>query len=210
MTLLQDGMSDLPEPDELVVKRTFHATEGDEVKEVYGHEVGNTDRRDSVGTKYDPDIHETRDGEPVLTSTGKFRKRRRTRKDEVDTALGAVAAAMTIKTCVICFGREWEPIKSEENNIDEFAYMARSYDEYFKSKNIEDFPPGVALSIALAAYAAPRLTLPETRSRTGKVTGWFKRKWQGWKLRRGNRHGARADSRNDGERQDNTGAQAGK
>lgn len=96
-------------------------------------------------------------------------------------AAGVAAAGLTFMTCTALGGAEWKP---REEPINERNVMEEAYGNYFVAKNITDFPPGVALSIALCMYAAPRFTMPETRSRMSRFKTWTVAKVANWKLRR--------------------------
>lgn len=96
-------------------------------------------------------------------------------------AAGIAAAHLTFMSCVAVGGREWQP---RDIPLDERATLEQAYGDYFMAKNITDFPPGVALAIALTMYAAPRFVMPETRTRLSKVKTWFAARIANAKLKR--------------------------
>lgn len=152
---------------------------------------GQNDNVDKDGTIFDPELHAVnKDGEPSLTPTGKFRKRRGSSKvstqseqaknihDEAAArAAGQLAADMMIGSCVTLLGEEWVPIGSkgtqEPLQFDEHTNLRRAFGEYFVAKGINDFPPGIMLSIALSSYAGARLAGgKETKTRLAKAKIW--------------------------------------
>lgn len=116
---------------------------------------------------------------------------------------GMIAANMTFTFGMAIGGDEWKPIKDESLGVDEAAFMTLAYTEYFKSIGVKDIPPGWLLVLALGSYALPRLTMPKTQNRFGKLVSWIKHK-----LRR-SKSGARANTGHDGERQDDTSQETG-
>lgn len=166
---------------------------------------------DSYNQPFDPAIHSSdSDGNGIKTQAGKWRRKRGkgsatsaaktstlgqsesasgpSAAQQAATATGIACAEMTIGTCTMVFGPEWQArtIKDETGNVllDERAYMSKTYADYCAAKGIKDIPPGVALTLSLLAYAAPRFAEPETRERTGTMREWFTCKIASWKVRK--------------------------
>jgi hypothetical protein len=176
---------------------------------------------DSTGASFDPSIHAVNaEGEPSVTPKGKFRKKRGVSKSVISQtsdavkaaqeqqqrenaarAAGRVAVDMSIQSLTMLLGPEWEPV--QQNGIDERQNLHNAFGDYFVAKDINDFPPGVALSIVCMAYALPRLTTgTETKTRLSKAKIWFNDKMKSMKRKRKN--GAQSDSGNDGKRENDT------
>ena len=146
---------------------------------------------------FDPSIHLMKDGQPVRNKDGSFRLRRGAAKKSVQSslvtpgtdstpspdapqtadyeALGAVAANTLTTLCVGVFGEEWQANRSEERNL-KSAFAA-----YFATKQVTDIPPGLALSLAIGAYAVPRVYQPKTRSKLGRVKDWVVKTYKKWR-----------------------------
>ena len=153
---------------------------------------------DKDGTIFNADIHAVnKDGDPSVTPTGKFRKKRgsivatktvaaQTIQDEAAArAAGHLAADMMIGTAVVLLGDEWIPVgvtgEQEPIKFDEHSNLRRVFGEYFVAKNISDFPPGIALSIAVSSYAGARLAGgKETKSRLSEAWAWTSDKFKKW------------------------------
>ena len=179
------------------------------------------DKRDSKGNPFDPDIHVTDDdGRPKLTKSGKLRMRPG-RKSASNVSVGPTsnaaglspqqklqarqagdaAANSLIMLGVVLGGEEWHPIKDESTGLDEKAHLTMAFGDYFEAKEMTDIPPGVALTIAVSAYALPRFTMPQTKTRMQKFKEWTATKIA---KRRMKKNGPQPDSRNDGKRKDDT------
>jgi hypothetical protein len=94
-------------------------------------------------------------------------------------ATAEVAFDTTAGVLTMVFGDEWQPRNKEERLV-----VVDSLAHYFKSKNIKDIPPGVAVLLVVTTYAALRFRAPST---SGKVKLWFqwvKSKWQSFRARR--------------------------
>lgn len=93
---------------------------------------------------------------------------------------GIAAAHLLITLGRTIGGDEWIPIKNQEHGVDEKANLESAFGDYFVAKEIEDFPPGVALTIAVSGYVLPRFLMPKTKEKTkgffGKVKRWFVKK----------------------------------
>lgn len=81
-------------------------------------------------------------------------------------------------------GPEWAPASEQETEG-----VVQPLAAYFKSKGVRDIPPGVLVLLALGLYCAPRVTVPNTRTKLrlfflwtqGKLSaffGWFKRRFR--------------------------------
>lgn len=157
---------------------------------------------DSSGVAWDANIHATgADGKGVRTAKGQWRRRRgvgaaRSSVAGVPTRAASppldVSAAQARAAGVACAhtmfvmgqalgGVEWAPRQNAEMN--EVSMMEKAWGDYFVAKNLTDFPPGLALSIACASYALPRFTMPVTRSRMVRLKSWAAGKWIAWKSR---------------------------
>ena len=178
------------------------------------------DTTDARGSAFDPSKHATDEsGAPLYTPKGRFRKKPRSEIGGGDSSGGdqsafrngprlnipgqaagnpvdlddtaqcaALAAAAYIQIGVALFGPEWQPIREmrEQENL------TKAFNDYFEAKDITDFPPGIALAIAMGGYAAIRLHQPVTQNRIGMYWQWARLKIGGLIWR--NRYNA---SRND-------------
>ena len=173
---------------------------------------------DADGITFDPELHATdREGKPSLTPLGKFRKKRgaskvATKSDAVKKAqdenaaraAGVLAADMMIIGCVNLLGPEWAPIGKEGEQapveFNEHDNLRRAFGDYFVARNISDFPPGIALTMALSSYAIPRFVGgKETKTRLAKVKIWFADKWNS--VRRKRKDAAQSSSGDDRKRE---------
>ena len=160
---------------------------------------------DASGATFDPNIHVSNDGEPVKTASGMFRKKSGRKaggaSDTIRTAprsqignangfqpgpppvdpgtvaAGKAAAHLLFQAGIAIGGEEWQPRYIEEYGLNEATQIESAFIDYFKSQEITDFPPGVALSLAVISYAAPRFMMPKTKTRLEKVVDWFKGKF---------------------------------
>ena len=160
-------------------------------------QLGENIQSDSDGIVFDPEIHATdKDGNPSVTKTGKYRKKKgvssiatkeRKVEDVVNTQAGTLqaagaATAVFVNTGVAVFGDEWYP-EDIPNFGSERDMLNKAFYDYMESKNISDFPAGVALSIALVNYAGKRFTKPKTRNRLAEFKGALAKKIVTWKER---------------------------
>jgi len=168
-------------------------------------EAENNAERDAAGVAFDPALHtgtklksglwRTRKnpGTGGASVIGTPRKKsgasepispevqQRSEAEAQARAAGIVAAQMTVLIGQTIGGEEWA---AKESPYDEKQMLAGAYGDYFVSKNVTDFPPGIALCLALTMYAAPRFTQPVTRSRLSKVKTWIAAKIANRKLAR--------------------------
>ena len=77
------------------------------------------------------------------------------------------ACAITYALGMTIGGDEWSP------TTDEHAQLLPAWETYLKTKQVRDVPPGLALTIAMLAYAGPRFSRPKTLSRLQKIKLWF-------------------------------------
>jgi len=217
-----------PEPNDAAIGA--HAEKEETIKAEHSH------LRDAKGMRFDPALHVTDDsGQPKLTKTGKLRRRSGRKPGqtaekikgrvggigslsaESDGALSAQqkaqarmagegAASALITLGVVLGGEEWHPITDDQHGIDEKAQLQGAFGDYFEAKEMTDIPPGVALTIAISAYALPRFTMPKTKSRLQRFKEWVAVKLAKRKVaKKGSDDGALADTRNDGKRQNDAG-----
>lgn len=134
-------------------------------------------------------------------------------------AAGVVAAGAMFMLCRGIMGEEWTP------SNDEIEMQNQNWGNYFVAKGISDIPPGAALFMGICAYAAPRFTKPKTQAKVSAAREWITLRIARWKIRRELKkrgiaaevyiqdgevfiNGTRADSWNDGKRQDDKSASA--
>ncbi len=117
---------------------------------------------------------------------------------------GVAAAHATFMAGRMFGGDEWIPIvrtvdtaDGKKASMDERAMIEGAYGDYFIATNKADFPPGVALFMALAMYATPRFTMPVTKSRIQSIKEWAARKWLNWKHKRAVKKGEAAEKDSD-------------
>jgi hypothetical protein len=164
---------------------------------------------DSTGAKFDPTIHATgADGSGTLTAKGVWKKRRGTasrigtaasgtgtqssaagtqgpsQKEVQARAVGTGFAHMTFMLGMAFGGSEWKPRTKSECGFDESEMLTDAYTQYAMAHEMKDLPPGVVLLSALAIYAAPRFSMPETRQRASRVKSWLGLRIAKWKLKR--------------------------
>lgn len=179
-----DELVDLPEVSEHAIdaQKERDKLKLDELKE-----------HDSSGVAFDPSKHGVdRDDNPLITKTGRYRKIRKSKStmghndksivgnltvpdsDKTESlALGIVAAGMTFTIGTLIGGSEWQPKLDIKEGIDEKAMLTRAYGDYFLSTGRADFPPVVALTVALLGYASLRFGMPKTKSRFKAVKDWI-------------------------------------
>jgi len=93
-------------------------------------------------------------------------------------ASGKAAAHLIFMLGQTLGGPEWKP-EQPEIEFQEGAWIG-----YARASNMQDIPPGLILCIALASYAGPRFTQPETRARVGKVRHWVSLRVARWKIKK--------------------------
>jgi hypothetical protein len=95
-------------------------------------------------------------------------------RDPGQIAAATAAAHLVFQTGLLIGGEDWQPIIDLKNGIHEPDAMRGAWLAYFEAEGITDFPPGVALSITLLAYALPRFTMPKTQSRFSQLKNAIK------------------------------------
>lgn len=166
---------------------------------------------DAKGTKFDPALHAVdATGAPKKTATGEWAKKRGRKagaqvsstmpqkpgaatiapagvspdQSALARAAGVQAAELVFMVGMVAGGQEWAPRVDEKTGLDERGMMQKAVGDYFVATGKTDIPPGVALTLALVAYAAPRFTMPQTQSRVSRARDWLASKWLGFRARR--------------------------
>ena len=170
----------------------------------------NSDELDRNSEKWDGSKHTA---SRAKTKTGVWR-RKRVAKSETEKGrdthlgkgkyakIGVAAANATFTLGVMTFGQEWQPriVKlDDEHTIDEYTDVSVAYADFFAAKNIDDFPPGIALALALAFYALPRFAKPETQTKMSKMKNWVGKKLK-WKRKNADTAGTHTDTGDNGLR----------
>lgn len=179
--------------------------------------------KDSDGNSFDPSIHKTKkDGEPTLTKLGKLIKRPANqggRKKSTGSVVGGVnsavdkdaqvrmqarasgtmAANLILSVGMAIGGEEWQPVIREDVGLNEKMSLENAFADYFEATGKTDIPPGMALTVAIGAYALPRFTLPKTQKRVGKVKMFFKQWLINRKLKK---HGMKAAPINEDKKEE--------
>jgi hypothetical protein len=84
----------------------------------------------------------------------------------------AQGATMLVQTSgMMLAGEEGKMDRDERANVEE------SFDRYFEAKGISDFPPGIALGLALGGYYVRVLTTEAARPRVSVLMAWAKSKF---------------------------------
>lgn len=91
-------------------------------------------------------------------------------------AAGAAAAATLFMLGQMIGGPEWQP------QPEEIELQNKAWGDYFVAKGHTDFPPGLALTVAIVGYAGPRFMMPETQSRVSKAKAWIALRLTKWKV----------------------------
>lgn len=164
-----------------------------------------------------------KNGQPVLTITGKFRKKRQAVVNGVKTSpnqsippinggIGSlegqrkmaanVATDATFSLGMILGGDAAKPLIDAKIGIDERFQMFVAWDNYLRAKNINDIPPGVALAIGLSGYAIRVAMLDATRQKTKGF--WAKIKDKIVNVTASKIYATQPLSGNDGKRENNT------
>ena len=138
---------------------------------------------------FDPAIHATGpDGKPSLTRAGKFRAKSRKKSASVSVlphnaksvppstdqcrVAGVAAAHALLSVSQALGGAEWSPADGEAKMLEV------AFGDYFVASGMSDFPPGIALTFVVGAYALPRLSMPTTsgkiKNALTKIVGWVR------------------------------------
>lgn len=185
---------------------------------------------DTDGNSFDPTIHKTnKAGEPTLSTKGKLVKKPG-RKPNAGTAglprtssvvggaqnapsnsdaharmqaraSGTMAANLVLQIGIVTGGDEWNPRIDEESGLNEKLMLENAFADYFEATGKTDIPPGMALTVAIGAYALPRFTMPKTQSRLDKLKKGIKQWWINRKLKK---HGFKVESTDSDKKQPST------
>ncbi len=161
--------------------------------------------------EFNPEIHRVGDdGKPVLTKTGKFRKKTghkfinpETKKEtvgatqEISSAAAATLTSGIIERLSVMLISE-DFIYSEQERNQNVVAWTNCYD-YYGGVNLT---PPVALAVDHMAILLARANKPKTISKFSAALFWIKNKFK-----RKNKNGALPNSGNDGVRQDDMGAE---
>lgn len=152
---------------------------------------------DAKGRQFDPAIHAVdKDGRPILTPTGRFKKLNRpasvlntgAKEQEADLLqkridlerlhIAKAGVAMFLQVTTAIFGDEWKP--EVDNGIDEHENLVLCTDEWLKQYPDVKLSPGMTLLLAVGIYASKRLPKPKTQTRLQKIGAWFHSKFAGF------------------------------
>lgn len=93
-------------------------------------------------------------------------------------ALGETAANLFFNIGTMALGEGWQP-----DNQGEALAVAGAFRDYFKSQQIKDIPPGLALTLVITSYSLSHAQKPTVKSRLQKVGAWFKEKAKSVRIR---------------------------
>lgn len=192
--------------------------------------------KDRFGTVFDPDIHRTNpDGSPMIAKkTGRFALRPGRKQGPPSVSqlggisklpegtphnypaeeptpdyamMGAEAAQLTILTGVVIGGAEFANGRNQYvGGLEDQKYLADAYAKFFEARKVKAVPPGLQVVAAISLYIAPRLQMPETKSRLHKIGEWSAKKFGafvGWfKFKKRAVKNAQPDRGDDRERKD--------
>ena len=184
-------LDNMPEPQQ-------HAIDAaqSQATEAQSNEEG---EKDDSGEVWNASIHATgSDGKGVRTAKGLWRRRKGTgagprtaskvyrpadgKADQAKSeaaqklaeqtqaacrAAGGAAASSVFMIGRIFGGDKWSPTEPE------VILQTDAWAAYFQAKGITEFPPSLAVCIAVAGYAGPRFFLPESKERMGSIKHWF-------------------------------------
>lgn len=182
------------------------------------------------GDIFNPEIHAVgKDGQPKLTKTGKFRRKRvvsvvgmplksggvnQKPVPIVNGSLGSgegqrkmaakVATDATFSLGMLLGGAAAKPLVDAKIGIDEHQQLFFAWDNYLMAKNINDIPPGVALAIGLSGYGMRVMMLDATQQKTKSFWGKVKDKIVNVTAKRV--YATQSVSGNDGKRKNDTSA----
>ena len=153
--------------------------------------------KDVQGNSFDPAIHKVnKAGEPTVSPRGSLIKKPG-RKPTANSASGSrtssvvggvqnvttnqqnekmqaraagmMAANLMLQIGIVAGGEEWHPRYDEQTGLNEKGMLEQAFGDYFEATGKTDIPPGMALTVAIGAYALPRFTMPKTQSRLSKL-----------------------------------------
>lgn len=87
-------------------------------------------------------------------------------------AMGQVAANAWFNVGTLFLGEEWAP----DTGSGEPEAIAGAFRDYFRASNTKDFPPGLALCLALGLYTVGRANRPTVKTKFQKAGLWLKEK----------------------------------
>ena len=170
--------------------------------------------KDKGGDTFNPEEHAVNtDGSPKFTVGGTFAKKRGRKAGKAQNSTvakptqamqnpnqkyqmtGAAIAESIFMVGRVIGGDEWQPIVDEKTGVDERKNMTDAWSQYAQAKDIGDVPPGVLVAIVMVGYIGPRLAGPKTKTRLQLAWTWLKAKM------RNRSNGTRANSGNDGKRE---------
>lgn len=169
---------------------------------------------DKDGVTFDPEQHATdAEGRPKTRKDGRWAKKRGRKKgDQTGSTLGTggvgkkqsartaeanhVMTGKALASMTITMGRavssDFEPVYDPAAGVDERLMLEQAFAEYAESRDMQDIPPGIALSMALMVYITPRLAMTHTQTRMQRFSNWAGSKWLAWKNRRAKKAGKKA------------------
>lgn len=176
------------------------------VQELENERAENGDKMfDSEENEFIPGFHMERDGEPVLTKKGLFRKKpgvkpggpksdpisatkTQSEKPANHKLNGEMLSGIFLNLTTGFGGEEWVPSKDEKKMLDD------SFTNYCAAKDMKDLPPGFALVAAISIYSVPRFQKPQTKKKVTNIFKWLKTKF---KKKKGNNHAHISNGSND-------------
>lgn len=151
---------------------------------------------DAEGNYYDPDVHMSKDGKPIITKAGTYRRKPggAAKKKTVHSTIGGIDQpvieqqqleqqqkmeaekmqyqALGQTTAIMIFalgqGLGGPEWKPEPG---EQEYMTASWAAYYQATGKKDLPPWMIVTVATGSYAARRINKPETQKRLGWLWG---------------------------------------
>lgn len=156
---------------------------------------------------FDPAVHAVdSDGNPKRKANGDYQKKRgrkagsgkatpikgvkvepsaEEQKSKATAAmLGASAAGAVFQIGIALGGDEWRPQVNPDVGLNEAENLQQAFYEYFMATGKTDLPPAMALTICISGYALPRLSMPKTQSRLGKLRDWIVLKFVTFRARK--------------------------
>lgn len=99
-------------------------------------------------------------------------------------ASGVAAAELLFALGQMIGGEEWAPMENKTIGLDERPLMHKAFGDYFVATGKTDIPPGMALTVCIIGYAAPRFAMPKTQTRFAKIKAAVVQWWTNRKLRK--------------------------
>lgn len=189
-------VEDMPEVQQHAIDQ-----EAEQQAEKIAEHTGPDAPKDKNGATFDPAIHKVdKQGNPTLTKLGNLilkpgRKAGKSttgasvvntpgsaptdpaiQKRAESRAAGVASANLILMLGVGIGGDEWQPRVDEKQGLNEKTMLEGAFGDYFEATGKTDIPPGMALTVAIGAYALPRFTMPKTQSRVGIFKKWITKK----------------------------------